>query len=73
MDFPEPAPPWTATRGGEGLDEIIFKFWKCSSSANVEEEDELDDILDKFWKCFFTEEDGLELGVGAEYVRSLLA
>ena len=41
LDFPEPAPPCTMTRGGEGLDDNRFIL-----AENVAEEDGPGEIID---------------------------
>ena len=41
LDFPEPAPPCTMTKGGEGLDDTILKL-----AENVAEEDGPGEIID---------------------------
>ena len=41
LDFPEPAPPCTITKGGEGFDDSNLNL-----SENVAEEDGFDKIID---------------------------
>ena len=52
LDFPEPAPPCTITKGGGGFDDNNWNL-----SENVAEEDGLDKIIDGVWKCRSTEND----------------
>ena len=85
LDFPEPAPPCTITKGGEGFDDSNLNL-----SENVAEEEGFDKIIDgvwkcrsiengeeELWKCWLAEnveaEVGTELVMGIEWVTSLLA